>query len=86
MPGFLNWQKDVLEVFANYAEKCHFLLSDGRPYLEAHHVIPLAEGGPDIIENMVALCPNCHRKMHVLKQKEDNEILKKIAQRRRIIL
>lgn len=41
--------------------------SAGRPYLEAHHVIPLADDGPDSIDNMVALCPNCHRKMHVEK-------------------
>lgn len=41
--------------------------SAGRPYLEAHHIIPLADDGPDSIDNMVALCPNCHRKMHVEK-------------------
>lgn len=34
------------------------------PYLEVHHVIPLSEDGSDVIENCVALCPNCHRAMH----------------------
>jgi hypothetical protein len=34
------------------------------PFLETHHIIPLAEGGPDTIENTIALCPNCHRKRH----------------------
>jgi len=43
----------------------------GRPFLENHHVIPLAEGGDDTISNAVALCPNCHRKMHSLKRKAD---------------
>ncbi len=38
--------------------------SDGTPYLEIHHVLPLADGGDDTIENAVALCPNCHRKKH----------------------
>ncbi len=38
--------------------------SDGTPYLEVHHKIPLAQGGDDTYENTVALCPNCHRKMH----------------------
>lgn len=42
-----------------------FLGPDGEPYLEAHHIIWLSNGGEDSIENMVALCPNCHRKMHV---------------------
>lgn len=38
--------------------------SDGTPYLEVHHIIPLSEGGPDTISNTVALCPNCHARMH----------------------
>lgn len=36
----------------------------GEPYLEVHHTIPLADGGPDTLDNVVALCPNCHRKRH----------------------
>ncbi|MGF9906130.1 NUDIX domain-containing protein [Brevibacillus porteri] len=38
--------------------------NDLTPYLEVHHVIPLAEGGDDTIENAKALCPNCHREAH----------------------
>ena len=38
--------------------------STGFPYLEVHHVLPLADDGPDTIDNTVALCPNCHRKCH----------------------
>lgn len=38
----------------------------GEPYLETHHIVWLARGGEDSIENTVALCPNCHKKMHVL--------------------
>jgi 5-methylcytosine-specific restriction protein A len=41
-----------------------FMRADGLPYLEVHHVTPLAEGGSDKISNAVALCPNCHRRMH----------------------
>ena len=37
---------------------------DGRTFLEVHHTVPLAEGGPDTIENAIALCPNCHREAH----------------------
>jgi 5-methylcytosine-specific restriction protein A len=36
----------------------------GLPYLEVHHVRPLAEKGSDQITNAVALCPNCHRRCH----------------------
>jgi len=34
------------------------------PFLEVHHVVTLKNGGGDIIENVIALCPNCHRKRH----------------------
>jgi 5-methylcytosine-specific restriction endonuclease McrA len=36
----------------------------GEPYLETHHLIPLSEGGKDTLDNVIALCPNCHRKRH----------------------
>lgn len=38
--------------------------ANGEPYLEVHHIVPLAENGYDIVENAVALCPNCHRHRH----------------------
>jgi 5-methylcytosine-specific restriction protein A len=34
------------------------------PFLEVHHVFRLADGGPDHPANVVALCPNCHRRAH----------------------
>lgn len=37
---------------------------DSKPYLEVHHIIPLAEGGDDTVKNAIALCPNCHRHAH----------------------
>lgn len=41
-----------------------FFTDDGMPFLETHHVHRLADGGPDTVENTVALCPNCHREFH----------------------
>ncbi|MBU9124578.1 HNH endonuclease [Burkholderia multivorans] len=41
-----------------------FADADGLPYLEVHHVRRLAERGPDVISNAVAICPNCHRELH----------------------
>lgn len=38
-----------------------------RLFLEAHHIHFLSNGGPDVVENVVALCPNCHRKCHYSK-------------------
>lgn len=41
-----------------------FVGDDGEPYLELHHVQRLADGGPDTVENAVAVCPGCHRRLH----------------------
>jgi predicted restriction endonuclease len=38
--------------------------TDGTPYLEVHHEVPLSEDGDDTVDNAVAICPNCHRKVH----------------------
>jgi 5-methylcytosine-specific restriction endonuclease McrA len=43
--------------------------SKGQEYLEVHHVLPLANGGSDTITNAVAICPNCHRAMHLSDNK-----------------
>lgn len=34
------------------------------PYLEVHHKKPLSEGGSDTMDNVKAICANCHRKIH----------------------
>jgi 5-methylcytosine-specific restriction enzyme A len=41
-----------------------FLRSDGTPYLEPHHLRRLSDGGPDHPAHVIALCPNCHRRVH----------------------
>ena len=53
----------------------------GRPFLETHHITWISEGGDDAIDNTVALCPNCHAKMHTLNLKSDRRRLKKKAAR-----
>lgn len=58
-----------------------FSTPDGEPYLEIHHIIPLREGGEDVVGNVVALCPNCHRKMHSLNLPADVSLLKRRAER-----
>lgn len=50
---------EVCESAAPFVRK-----SDGTPYLEVHHRIPLSDGGDDSLENAVAVCPNCHRRAH----------------------
>jgi predicted HNH restriction endonuclease len=56
--------KQAKGVCAHCKKPAPFLRKDGIPFLEVHHIEPLAYGGKDIIENAEALCPNCHRKKH----------------------
>lgn len=56
-------------------EVAPFADAKGRPYLETHHIVWLAKDGPDTVENTVALCPNCHRRMHVLALDSDIQVL-----------
>ena len=56
-----------------------FADKNGNPYLEVHHVIWLSRGGADDISNTVALCPNCHTKMHIVDDAFDINLLQHIA-------
>ncbi|AOM42192.1 HNH endonuclease [Xenorhabdus hominickii] len=53
-----------------------FYNAKGVPYLETHHIIWLSKDGDDTIENTVALCPNCHKKMHIVDAEEDKRKLR----------
>ncbi len=46
------------------AKEAPFVTSQGRPYLEAHHVSRVSDGGPDHPRWVIALCPSCHRRVH----------------------
>lgn len=46
------------------ASPAPFVRSDGTPYLEPHHLRRVSDGGPDHPEHVIALCPNCHRRVH----------------------
>lgn len=73
----------VKERAAGVCQLCNkpapFFNKKGEAYLECHHVIWIARGGADEVYNAVALCPNCHRKMHILDEKSDVDYLSKIA-------
>jgi 5-methylcytosine-specific restriction protein A len=50
--------------YCEYCGKRGFQMTNGQHYVEAHHIIALAEQGPDTPENVIALCPNHHREAH----------------------
>ncbi|HSH72103.1 MAG TPA: HNH endonuclease signature motif containing protein [Methylophilaceae bacterium] len=60
-------RKRVLLRAKGNCELCNtagFITHNNLIYLESHHVIPLSEGGNDNINNVVALCPLCHKQAH----------------------
>jgi 5-methylcytosine-specific restriction protein A len=56
--------------------KCEFCGTPGFQtphgvYLETHHIQPLAQGGSDSTQNVIALCANHHREAHHGKHRAD---------------
>lgn len=45
-------------------EEAPFITNNGRPYLEAYHIRRISDVGPDHPRWVIALCPNCHRRVH----------------------
>ncbi len=56
-----------------HCDKPGFMTRSGKPYLETHHVIFLANDGADKLTNVIALCPNDHREAHFGKRSAEIE-------------
>lgn len=60
-------RRQVLHRAKGVCEHCGqrgFDMPNGSIYLETHHIEPLCDGGPDTVSNVIALCPNDHRRAH----------------------
>lgn len=70
--------------------KCEFNLSHetfinrkGKPYMEAHHLVPMSAQKTfsyslDVTVNIVSLCPNCHRAIHLGNSAVKERIIEKL--------
>lgn len=60
-----------------------FMTLQNKIYLETHHVVPLSDNGPDVVWNVVALCPNDHRRAHHGSDRQDcrDRLIKKLEVR-----
>lgn len=63
----------------------------GKQYMEAHHLIPMSKQGffevdIDVPENILCICPTCHRKMHLAEDKDRKESLLKAFELRKSLL
>ena len=65
-PAVVRWVLDRAKGVCELCTKAApFSNAQGDPFLEVHHCIHLADGGPDTPENARGLCPNCHREIHL---------------------
>jgi len=66
-------------------EPAPFTSKTGDPDLHAHHIYELSEGGSDTPDTVVALCPNCHYRVHHGKDGDEyNQELLNIVQEKEI--
>ena len=58
-----------------------------KPFVEAHHLIPMEyqdefEVSIDVPENILSLCPNCHRAFHSSEYSEREALVRKFHKKR----
>jgi hypothetical protein len=63
----------------------------GKPYLEAHHLIPMSlqketDKQLDTINNIFCLCPYCHRAIHHSEKKTTRNMIETLVDRRPSVL
>lgn len=68
--------------------KTFLAASNNKPYMEAHHIIPLHlqenfQYSLDVYANIICLCPLCHRQIHYGVYKERREMLDAIFEQRK---
>lgn len=77
-------RRDVIDRSNGCCQLCGnlapFKTPDGRPYLEIHYLTLPRDGGSDSPENLVALCPNCNRKIELAPTSIDLDKLRKLSQ------
>lgn len=66
-------------------------MTTGENFVEAHHIVPISQQSGfdyslDVIGNVVALCPNCHRLIHNAKNDEKIAALDKLLTQRKVKL
>ena len=74
-----------------------FLTNKGVPYMEGHHLIPCTSSNAeyywskikrniDCVENIVCLCPTCHRRIHFGSKEEKSAIIESLYEKRIVLL
>ena len=62
-----NWKEisEQVRARAGYkCQKCGRSFMNNKIALHAHHIIPLSKGGRNCLSNLMAVCEECHSKIH----------------------
>jgi 5-methylcytosine-specific restriction protein A len=71
--AYVHYRSEIIKTYVlrrsqGFCEGCGneapFVTPRGIPYLEPHHIRRRADAGPDHPLWVIALCPNCHRRVH----------------------
>lgn len=46
--------------------KCEICGFSYKPVLQIHHILPISEYGNNAKDNVMCLCPNCHKTLHTI--------------------
>lgn len=60
-------------------------------FVEGHHIIPIGQQKSfnqnlDIVDNVIPLCPNCHRMIHLAKDEVKMNLIDKIVSKKSKLL
>lgn len=61
MKSNLSIKRDFLEFMIS--EPCE-ICKWNETSCDVHHILPVSESGKNELNNLITLCPNCHRKVH----------------------
>lgn len=73
--GLIEWAKGFYG-FDCMVRQCgnRFTKPDGKPYIEAHHITPLCDGGHDVEENIALVCAHHHRMAHFANENTKSDL------------
>lgn len=60
-----NLTKLKIELIEKY-DCCQICKFDFKPILQIHHITPISNGGKNDVENLLVVCPNCHKIIHAI--------------------
>lgn len=80
-PGkaFWLWEREYKKKWSKYYRKPLYKHGEGclicsyGLYIEKHHFIPKSQNGSDLPDNLIKLCPNHHRLLHLALRVLNNE-------------